>query len=847
MKLLSLKIILLFSLILCCFADLAHAQSRSRGLDLFGTDRNSSKRTYNRYDLEDLFQQQLEDSIRIAQSGKDTSEWRNQLKISPEDLRKLGAPEELIEKIIELNAVQDTLMLTEKELRRKIREKQLGKAKDSISIAELNKLIEQQKEGLIEKALSLPEPIVFGQEFFRRSALEMAYDKVMERRDLRPSENYLLDIGDEVSVSMWGNIDYNKVFTIDDKGAINPDLVGRIYVRGLSYKAIKELIKNRYSQVYDLKRNQIDVAITHQRTVAANFVGELLYPGTYRFPAQTSVYNALVAINGPSQLGTVRNMHIRRDGATIKTLDLYDFLLNPDSRQDFFLAENDYVVVPPASAIVNLAGEVRRPYNYEIKPGETLEDVLGFAGGLKAEAFTKNINIKRYLNNHEVLIGVNYDSLRAVNGSFPLQNGDSIFVYRVPAELRTYVELGGAVRVPGRYQIKKGDRIVDVLTKCEGVLDEADLGRAYVLRLKQDLSHRIIPFNLGEILENPSSPENFLLQHLDTIQIVSRADFRQDFSVKIYGAVRKPGEYEYAENLTLDDLLYISGGMRKEAASNRIEVSRLVTYTDRSNRKDTTERIVIKRVEVSPDLSLQRNDEEFALMPYDHIFVRTSRDFEEQQVVKLYGEVVYPGEYTLTSKEERINSLVARAGGLTPYAFQQGSRLFREEDSIGFVLLNLHLAQKKPKKSKYNYILTAGDSIFIPKMKNIVTLTGAVRHFDMDSLSSQVSAPYYWGKRANFYIERHGGGFGRFAKKSRTFVRQPNGEIHAAKNYWLFKRYPKVENGATIFVDITDRKRYEKERRERRKGRSWNDAFDTLTAKVTTVLTVLLLVNQIRK
>ncbi|MGB1206127.1 MAG: SLBB domain-containing protein [Chitinophagales bacterium] len=805
---------------------------------IYDKNRNKMERQYDRYDLEKFLSQE-----EIQQLENDSSTTEQKIMLTPEELRKLGVSEEIIEELLQLNTLQDSIGMMQDEMERQALEEKMGEEIDSISLENIQELIDIQKAQLVEKALSLPEPYLYGHEFFRRNALKVLYDQNME---IRPPSHYELGFGDEINVVMWGNIDYNEVFVIDEKGAIQPNLIGKIYLRGIEYEKAKELIRKRFAEKYAMPANQIEVSMTFSRIITANFVGELFNAGSYRFPAITSVFNALVAIDGPNQLGSVRNIFIKRGGKTLKTLDIYEYLTNPDSMQDFFLEENDYIVVPAMGKVAHISGEIRRSHNYELKGNEGLETLIDFAGGLKAEAFTKNINIKRYQNNREVLIDINLDSLRRVNKDFAIQNGDSVFVYRVPVGLRNYVEVTGAVKVPGRYEVRDGDRISDILYKTEGVLDDADLNRAYVIRLKEDQSKLLIPFKPKAVLEDVKTTDNVFVQNLDTIQVLSRKDFRQDFTVKISGAVRKEGEYEFAENLTLKDLLFKAGGMQKEAANNRLEVSRVIKFTDTESGADKQDRIVVKRVEVGTDISIDENAANFELKPYDHVFVRLSPDFEEQQIVKIYGEIVYPGEYPLLSKQERLNSLLERAGGTTNFAFKAGGQLFRTEDSIGYVLLDIEKAAKKSKKAKFNYILADGDSIFIPKVKNVVTLRGAMRHFEVDSALTQISVPYEHRRRAKHYITKYGTGFSRYAKKRRTYVRYPNGEIKQTRNYGLFKTYPRVANGSTVFVDITDRKRNEGVRKERLKNRNWNDAFDSFTSKIATVLTVLVLVQQVR-
>lgn len=808
-------------------------------LDIYNNNTGKKKRKYDKYDLDKFLNQEENLSLEDDENEElnlDSLTVIDQVRMTPEQLKKLGVPDEVIEELKELNATGDSLVLKNDKAIKEQQRKLLGNEIDSIRLEDVQALIELRKKEIIERALKLPEPIVYGHEFFRRVVPQMLFEREMNPR---ASDDYILGTGDEISVSMWGKKDYNQNFTIDKQGLITEPLVGRINLKGLTYGAARKLLTQKFATIYFIEPTNIAVALNFNRIISVNFSGELLNPGAYRFPAATSILNALIAISGPNQLGSMRNIYIKRSGNVIKTFDVYKYMTDPSSQENFFLMDNDYVVVPAQEKIVNIDGQIRRPHNYELKNTEGLLELIDFAAGLGGAAFTKNINVKRYEDNKEVLIDVNLDELRASRKKFALQEGDSIFIYRIPQRLRNYVQVVGATGLAGRFEIQKGDKVSDVLYKTQGVLEDADLNYAYVLRLKDDLSRKIIPFKLGDVLKNPNSPENLVLQNLDTLQIKSLSEFRQDFTVKISGAVGKEGEYAYAEGLTLRTLLYLAGGMKKEAANTRIEISRVKNFVDDVSGKPTLERIVIKRIAVNPDLNIDQMAQSFELKPYDHIFIRFSPDFEEQQIVKLYGEVVYPGEYSLLNKKEKITSVIERAGGLTEFAFQEGGKLYRKEDSVGHILLNLDEAFQQPDSSKFNYILFANDSIFIPKARNLVSITGAIRLFEVDSLA-KVNVPYEKEQNAKYYIEMYGAGYSRFAKRSRTYVEQPNGKIEKSKNMLLFNIHPIVENGATVFVDLNERKilreQYRAVRKEKRSEIDWNEAFNTIVGRLGIIL-----------
>jgi len=755
--------------------------------------------------------------------------------ISPQELKKLGVSKQVISKILQLSEQQDSIASIRKDFEAYKKEEE--GISDSIALEDIEALIEYQKKLVIKKALSLPQSNLYGHEFFRKNVLQIFKDEV----EMRPSNNYTLGVGDELNIVVWGQSNYNESFEVDKDGSINPELVGKIYLRGLSFENAKSIIEKRFEKSYDLKNSKLEISLNFTRIVNANFVGELFNPGTYRFPALNTVFNALVAIEGPNQTGSVRSIQIRRNGETIKILDLYKFLTNPNSNEEFFLEDNDYVVVPPLNNVVAITGQVKKENSYELLDNETLSDVINFAGGLKANAYKKSITIKRVANSKEVLLNVNLDSLNFHRKQFRLLDGDSVFVYKIPNILRNYVQVTGAVNVPGKYELKKGERVSSILIKAEGLSNEAFPNRAYVQRLDKNLNKQLKIFNPIEALKNPYSDENIQLQDLDTIQIISKNNFRDNFVVKVSGAVKTPGEFEYAEGMTLKDILFYAGGLRKEADIKRVEISRLTNFDGSRLESGSDSRIIVEKIEIGNDLEQLDGSESYTLRPFDHVFVRISPDFELHQNVKIFGEILYPGEYTLLNKEENITQLIDRAGGFTEFAFGEGATLYRKEDSIGFVILDLNNLNGSI-SSKFNYILTNGDSIFIPKEKDFVTIKGAINYPNIDSIG-QINVPYEGNKDAKYYINKYGAGFSDVAKRRKTYVTLANGEVLQTTNLWLTKVYPKVEKGSTIFVDLKEKKKPENQKDDEEK-RNWGQDLQSLTAGLTTLLTLIILARQ---
>lgn len=822
--------------------------------------------------LEQNYQNYLEQQDLVP--GIDTVTLNEELLFAnPEILEQLGVSDELILELQSINALQDSLQL----MKYRINKLQYDEDSENLNISFLEAYIANQKRAIYKKFTSLPSGFVYGHDYFRKNFLKLQPE---DDFIINPSSDYQIKTGDELTVILWGYRQLNSTYQVDANGNINIPLVGQITLKGLTFSAAKEVIRSRMFSVYGQKENDIEVSLSRNRRVRVNVAGEVFYPGTYRVSSVNSAFDVLIATDGPTDIGSVREIIVKRDGKTEKVLDVYEFLQNPNSEQDYFLGDNDYIVVPPLGNVVHIAGEVKRPHNYEIKSNETLEDLLRFAGGLNPKAFTRTISVKRYEDNKSIWLDIPYDSLRSANKDFNLLNGDTIFVNSIPDYIHDFVILGGAVRAPGKYNFSENDRLSDLIYRARGPLENADMERAYIFRLREeDYSRFVIPFSPSDILINQSSDQNIMLQRQDSIYFVSKEVFRQNLQVEIFGEIRTPGEYEYVEGMTLQDFLYLAGGISREAGGSIVEVSRLAAFEKENADKDAY--FSIKQIEIGLDLKVNENDASFELKPYDKVFIRRNPNFQTQQKVKLTGEVVLPGEYALTSKIEKVSSLLERAGGLTSAAHKNAAVLYRakrpeelseEEKELiedfkndnnfknlrneeqlmpptfyAKVLLDIEEVLKSPERSPYDYYLNDLDSLHIPKIENIVTLRGELQHFDYDTIATVIKVPFEGkSKDARHYVRKYGAGFGDYGKRLRTYVEQPNGEIERTRSYFFVKRYPNVEEGATIYVDLTDRKKREPIRMAERERRNWNEAFESFTSKVTAILSVLVIVQQIR-
>ncbi len=748
---------------------------------------------------------------------------------SPEKLKLMGATDE--------EARQATGFKTRKLAEKKLTEQMQDDSHEKLKSPE--KIAEIEVKGMEADAVTDVNPsIIFGHSFFKNNNIKF-YDKANQ---LKAPDNYILGIGDEISIAIWGYSDFNGAFTVDEDGAINPKLVGRIYLKGLTFKDAKGLIAGKFKNVYDLNNSQIDVTLTYSRVITVNIVGEVNNPGAFTIPAINTAFNVLVTVGGIRSIGSVRKIFVKRGGQTIKTLDVYEYLLNPDAKQDFFLENNDYIFVPSAGRVVKINGQVKRPFGYELIEKENLASVINYAGGFEAGAYKNRIQIKRFLNSQETVMDINYDSLMIAKKDFELWDGDNILIRKIPEGFNNYVELTGPVKLPGKYEMKPGDRISEIINRAEGVLPDVFDSRAYIIRLNPDLSKKYIPFDLKEILENSNSQNNIKLQNLDIIKIFSKSYFKDEFVFSVIGAVRSPGDYTYGDGITLKDALYLAGGLKKEAARNRIEISRAVDFVSSSGLL-TPIRTVIKMIQVADDFKIDKMSEAFIIQPYDQVFVRTEPNFELQQNIVLQGEVMYPGVYPLLNKNERVTDVIQRAGGFTQYAFSEGATLSRNEFETGFLFFKLQEVMKDS-GSKYNYILRGGDVIIIPKVDQLIQISGLINYPDIATLK-QISAPYTKGKSVRYYVKKYGLGFDKKADRKKTYVLEAGGYVKKTKSFLFIKFYPKVAKGAVVVVP----QKTVNEERKKKEGEpvNWNKQIEGFTVKLTGLATLWLIFSQLVK
>ncbi len=727
--------------------------------------------------------------------------------------------------------------------------------------------IEDEKDIIVKERMEkLPEAKIWGQQFFRDQSISL----FTRSRDIKAVSNYLLGVGDEILVTVWGRTDFSANVIIDEAGFIDLSGAGlkvpRLYLKGVQFEKAKKAIIERLGNHMNIDNSQWAIELNYSKSITINITGEVFNPGSYVIPALNTAFNALVAAGGPSQIGSVRKIVVSSTNDK-QILDVYNFITNPNAMDSFFLKNNDYIYVPLAERVVEVRGAVKREFFYELIAGENLNKLLFYAGELQPDAYKTNIQIKRYENDEERLIDINLKNLREIGGDFELKNGDIIEIKPIKQAYANYVKVSGAVKLPGEFELEPNSRILDVLNKA-GIISSAVMDKVYIKRLQADLSLKYIQVSISEVLRNPNSEQNELLRPLDEIEVKYKSDFIDKFNIQVFGSVRQEGSYPYSRNLSLADALYMSNGIKSEAAGSYIEISRL--QRDKDSSYIVFQTFLIDEREDSLLGLKVIGAKEFKLEPYDQIFVRRPKAFELPMNIKIEGEVRFPGVYTIENRKEKVLDLLKRVGGTTEIAFLEGAKLMRKGE--GFVLLNVKELQKQGEKSPYNYILRDGDEIEIPKIKDLVSIAGAVRHpyirekTEIDKLEMdlrlkkastdlereemlildkigrktnplKVNVPFHKGKYANFYIKKYGAGVDRFAggRKRLVYVRYANGLVKKTRNFLFWKAYPKVEKGAMVFVEVKERR--PKEFRQRVPF-NWNNFMQNTMAQLMAAITL---------
>ena len=650
---------------------------------------------------------------------------------------------------------------------------------------------------------------------------------------LATPKDYVFGPGDQVLIDIYGRSEENHSLNITPEGTINIPYVGIVPVAGMTIEQATARITSELATIYRAIRTggtKVTVALGNIRSIKVILTGEIVKPGTYTLPSVATVFNALYYSGGPSENGSFRNVRLIRGGKEIARLDIYDFLISGNFRDNVRLEDQDVLMIPPYESKVEVRGEVKRPAIFELREGETFEDLLTYAGGFTENAYRARIKVTKRTPTEQRI----EDLLASQYAHYIPQAGDAYVVNRILSRFENRVHITGAVFRPGDYELSPGLTLSMLIKKAEGLKEDAFLNRGNILRLKDDMQREQLSFNVAGILAG--TEPDVELKREDIVTISSIFDLREAYTLDIDGEVRSPGRFPYAEGITLQDLIMQAGGFRESASNNRIEISRRVTNADILSQSAH----IAEVFQVNTDKGLSKQEQDFVLMPFDRVVVRTSTGYETQKTVRIVGEVLYPGLYTINRKDERISDLIKRAGGLTPFAYVDGASLKRgrltdtgtaaaetgteaaererkmqeeynrilalqqlQSDASAFhkldinknigndlVGINLERIITKP-GYRGDLILEDGDVIHVPKELQTVKISGEVL--------APSTAVYSPSKGFKQYISQAGGFSSRALRKS-VYVLYANGSVKSTNRFLFFNNYPPITPGAEIFV-----------------------------------------------
>lgn len=618
--------------------------------------------------------------------------------------------------------------------------------------------------------------------------------------NLATPQNYRLGPGDEVMIDIWGNSEDHLREVISPEGSIMIKQLGPVYLNGMTIseasKHLKSTFARKYAGVSD-QETDIQLTLGQVRSISVDILGEVATPGTYRMSPFSTVFHALYNAGGINDIGSLRNIQVLRNNKKIAGVDIYEYLFNGKTKGNIRLEEGDVIIVPPYEQLVNVNGNVKRPMFYEIKPGETVKNILDFAGGFSGDAYSGMVRLNRPSETENEL----YNIERGEFDSYKLKDGDVLTVGTILDRYSNRVQLRGAVYRPGMFALGQDlQTISDLIRKADGLMENAYTDRVLLYREGPDLQLQVMSVDLNNILNGTS--DDIILKRNDILEIQSIQDLERRGAFNISGMVNDPGTYPFADYTTVEDLIMMAGGLAEGASTARVDIARRIVDPDATEATQQLSHIFTVSIENGLAAGSSKG---FLLKPFDQVIVRKSPGYSAQESVSIGGEVLFEGSYVLQRRNERLSDIVRRAGGIIDGAYIRGAHLERQlsESEIAARRETLRIAQSNSKEgtgdsialskiqvsntynvgidmekalanpgSTYDIVMKAGDRLFIPEEQSVVKISGDVMFPN--------AVVYVPGKNYKYYIEQ-AGGYGSNAKKGKAFVVYLNGTVAKVK------------------------------------------------------------------
>jgi polysaccharide biosynthesis/export protein len=667
--------------------------------------------------------------------------------------------------------------------------------------------------------------------------------------------DYVVGPGDEFNIQLYGNQNRTLRLVVGRDGRINFPELGPIEVGGQRFNAVKQSIENRVAQRMIGVRASVSIGDT--RSIRVFVLGEANRPGSFTISGLGTITSALFAAGGVKQIGSLRNVQLKRQGTVVRTLDLYDMLIRGDTTDDANLLPGDVVFIPPAGATVSIDGEVRRPAIYELRGETSMPELIELAGGLTPEADGSRVSLTRIDENRRRVV-IQAQVTAPAGATQILRNGDAVRVSRLRPTLDAGVLVQGHIHSPAAFAYRDGLRLSDVIGSVDDLKPNADIHYLLVRReLPPDRRITAISADLGAALANPGSEADLVLLPrdqvtvfdlqsgrdrvirplLDEIRLQSTARQPTEL-VRIDGRARVPGEYPLERGMRISDLIRAGGGLTDAAYGGAAELTRYRVVNGESRRTELVKIDLSAALAGDPAADIE-------LAPFDSLSIKEVPEWGDQEEVRIDGEVRFPGRYAI-KRGETLKSVLSRAGGLTEFAFPEGSVFTRDElkqreqkqlnvlatrlqndlatlalqgaaanqaqagtaltvgqsllaqvrtsEAVGRLVIDLPRTLRSNVGSASDIVLRDGDRLIVPKRQQEVTVLGEVQN-----ATSHLYVPEF-GR--DDYVSLSGGATRR-ADRDKIYVVRADGSVVASEgNKWFNRSSVDMRPGDTVVVPL---------------------------------------------
>ena len=736
------------------------------------------------------------------------------VKIALQEKRVGSSDKDIATKLLQRGATMEQIQRIRQQYERqnslgtlsKVVDNSVGKTKDRMRIN--NEVIE--RDTVDNEDLMLPasmfeeqEPAVkrvFGRDIFNIKSLTFE-----PQMNIATPQNYVLGPGDQLNIDVYGASQESMSLTVSPDGDITIPEFGPVQVAGLTVSTAQSRIRSKLGNYF--QSSDIKASLGQTRTILVNVMGEVRTPGTYTLSAFSTVFHALYRAGGISDLGTLRNIKVFRQGRQISVVDVYEFILNGRLAGNVRLQDDDVIQVGTYDCIVDIAGKVKRPMAYEMRETESLATLLKYSGGFTGDAFKKLLRVFRKSEDRKSVYNVEEFEL----AEFKVADGDSVIVDSIIDRFKDMVEVKGAIFRPGMYRLgEKVTGIRSLVSLASGLTEEALATHAVLRRMKPNRTQEVISVDLAGIMNG--SVADVPLRNEDILYIPTLAEHQNIRTLTIDGEILFPGTYEYADNMTIEDLILEAGGLTDAASMVKVDVSR--QFNDPFAESAGLELARTFSFSIKDNYKID-GDSCFKLRPYDIVQIRKSPVYQAPVRVSVEGEVSFCGIYTMEKKNQRLSDVVKAAGGVIPGGNIRGASLIRKmnddektrmravvniarlsadgKDSISLdkiaqsesYTVGIHLDEALAHPGSTQDIeLVDGDRLVVPRYNNTVRISGDV--------NAPNTVAYDEGKNYKYYI-RQAGGYGDRAKKRHAYIVYQNGTMALAKE-------GRVESGCEIVV-----------------------------------------------